>query len=306
MGFSYRRIAQNLNVAVGTVYNTFKLFEHTGSVEAKQPRKRPELCKLDYHHQLYVVTLVLEKPNFYLGELCSAIKEITNIQVSPSTLCRLLARYGLTRKKIQFVAAQRRLEYRADFIATISVFSKEMLVWVDETGCDKRDTLRKYGYSFRGERAVCQRLLARGNRVSAIAAMCWNGILDVDLTTESVNGDAFYDFVCGTLIPNMHPYDGQSPNSVIVMDNCSIHHTNRVQQLLDNAGIILIYLPPYSPDLNPIELAFGFVKSYLKQHDDVIEVFPNIIPLVKSGFDSIQQNIVNRGSINQNVTLSLL
>ena len=83
-----------------------------------------------------------------------------------------------------------------------------MLVWVDETGCDKRDTLRKYGYSFRGERAVCQRLLARGKRVSAIAAMCWSGILDVDLTTESVNGDAFYDFVCGTLIPNMHPYDG--------------------------------------------------------------------------------------------------
>ena len=113
MELSYRRIAQNLNVAVGTVYNTFKLFERTGSVEAKEPRKRPELCKLDYHHQLYVVTLVLEQPNLYLSELCSAIKEITNIQVSPSTVCRLLARYGLTRKKIQYVAAQRSLEYRA-------------------------------------------------------------------------------------------------------------------------------------------------------------------------------------------------
>ena len=292
MGLSYRKIAQNLNVAVGTAYNTFKVFERTGSVEAKKPRKRPELCKLDYHHQLYVVTLVLDQPNLYLGEICSTIKEITNIQVSPSTLCKLLARYGLTRKKIQYVAAQRRLEYRGHFIATISAFSKEMLVWVDETGCDKRDLLRKYGYSFCGQRAVCQKLLVRGKRVSAIAAMSWNeGILDVDLTSESVNGDAFYDFVCGTLIPNMHPYDGQSPNSVVVMDNCSIHHIDRVQQLLDNAGIIVIYLPPYSPDLNPIESAFSYVKLYLKQHDDVIDIFPNITPLVKSGFDSISTEI---------------
>ena len=190
-------------------------------------------------------------------------------------------------KKIQHVAAQR-LDYRGDFIATISVSAKEMLVWVDETRCDKRDLLRKYGYSFCGERAVCHKLLARGRRISTIAAMSWSeGILDVDLTSESVNGDTFYDFICGTLIPNMHPYDGQSQNSVVVMDNCSIHHTNRVQQLLDDVGIILIYLPPYSPDLNPIESAFGFVKSYLKQHDDVIDAFPSIIPLVKSAFDSI-------------------
>ena len=103
---------------------------------------------------------------------------------------------------------------------------------------------------------MCHKLLARGKRISAIAAMSWNeGILDVDLTSESVNGDTFYDFVCATLIPNMHPYDGQSPNSVVVIDNCSIHHTDRVQQLLDNAGIVVIYLPPYSPDLNPIESA---------------------------------------------------
>ena len=101
-------------------------------------------------------------------------------------------------------------------------------------------------------------------RISAIAAMSWNeGILDVDLTSESVNGDTF---VCATLIPNMHPYDGQSPNSVVVMDNCSNHHTT--------AGIVVIYLPPYSPDLNQIQSAFGFVKSYLKRHDDVIKAFP--------------------------------
>ena len=141
LGLCYREIAQNLNISVGIAYNTFKLFEHTGDVMAKGLRKRPKVCKLDYHHQLYVITLVLDKPNIYLSELCSAIKEITDIHISSSTICKLLARYGLTRKKIQHVAAQRRVDYRGDFISSISAFSKEMFVWVDETGCDKRDLL---------------------------------------------------------------------------------------------------------------------------------------------------------------------
>ena len=289
MGLGYREIAHRLNISVGTAYNTFKLFEHTGSVEAKKARKRPELCKLDYHHQLYVIGLVLDNPKLYLHEVCHHVKEITNTEVSPATICSLLASYGITRKKIQHVALQRRVEYRGLYIANISFFPKEVLVWVDETGCDNREMLRKFGYSIRGERAISQKLLVRGRRISAIAALSWtSGIIDVDLTTESVNGDAFYDFVCSTLIPNMYPYDGTSPNSVVVMDNCSIHHVAEVQQLLDDAGIPVIYLPPYSPDMNPIETAFSHVKSYLKLHDDVLEAFPNKTTLVKAAFQNIK------------------
>ena len=145
--------------------------------------------------------------------------------------------------------------------------------------------LRKFGYSIWGERAECRKLLVRGRWISAIAALSWTSA--VDLTTESVNGDTFYDFICGTLIPNMHPYDGLNPNSVVVMDNCSIHHVDEVQQLLDEAAIPVIYLPPYSPDLNPIEAAFGHVKSYLKLHDDVMEAFPNKLTLVEAAFNNI-------------------
>ena len=71
------------------------------------------------------------------------------------------------------------------------------------------------------------------------------------------------------------------------MDNCSIHHVDEVQSLLEEAGILLIYLPPYSPDFNPIETAFSYVKQYLKKHDDVIGAFTNPVTLVQSAFDSI-------------------
>lgn len=60
-----------------------------------------------------------------------------------------------------------------------------------------------------------------------------------------------------------------------------------VRQLLEDAGIILIYLPPYSPDLNPIEEAFARIKSYLKEHEDLMGAFPQPISLVQSAFDNI-------------------
>ena len=94
--------------------------------------------------------------------------------------------------------------------------------------------------------------------------MCWDkGILDVEMTPNSVNGEMFCDLVRGTLIPNMLPFDGMNPTSIVVMDNCSIHLVAEVKSMLDDAQI-LIYLPPYRPDLNPIEEAFGYVKGYLE------------------------------------------
>lgn len=72
----------------------------------------------------------------------------------------------------------------------------DMFVWVDETGSDKRDLYRKYGYAFRGERAEVHRLVIRGKRVSSIAS---TGVVDVHMTTESINGDTFFE------IPNMLP-----------------------------------------------------------------------------------------------------
>ena len=61
----------------------------------------------------------------------------------------------------------------------------------------------------------------------------------------------------------MNPYPG--PNSVLVLDNASIHHRGNVQTLCDEKGIVLEYLSPYSPDFNPEEKAFGILKSKLRR-----------------------------------------
>ena len=231
--------------------------------------------------------LVLENPALYLQELCQLIHEATGVSVSGSTVCRVLRRNGFSRKKVQQVAKQRCTEYRAAFWARILQFPRECFVWIDETGCDARSHIRKFGYSLRGEPAVYHRLLVRGKRISAIAAISSNGLLGVELTTSSVNADKFADFVRGTLIPNMQPFDGSSSSSIAILDNCAIHHVQFVTELLEEAGILVLFAPPYSPDYMPIEEAFSSVKYYLKDHDEILQAIDDPISIVQSAFDNI-------------------
>ena len=167
-----------------------------------------------------------------------------------------------------------------------------MFVWVDETGADKRTHIRKYGYALRGMTPTCRRLLVRGNRTNAIVAMSSVGVVAAELTSSTVNGDTFFDFIRGSLLPLMQPFDGSSLHSVLVMDNCSIH-ISEVKDLLQQAGVILLFLLPYSPDLNPIEEAFSFVKGYLRKHDQLLQVVQDPTHIFQAAIDAITADHCN-------------
>ena len=78
------------------------------------------------------------------------------------------------------------------------------------------------------------------------------------------------------------------------MDNLTVHHCKPIVSLLKDMGIVVQFLPPYSPDLNPIEEAFSYVKYYLKLHEDLMQVTNDPIPLITSAIDSITVNMCNK------------
>ena len=287
MGLCFADIAKNLNIATSTACRTYHQFESTGEIQAIRHDSRPDLRVLDEHSELILIGIILNEPSIYLEELCQRVADLTSTTVSPSTVCRIMRRYGITRKRIRQVALQRCNALCGAFMAQCSVFSRNQFVWVDETGSDKRDHVRKYGYAIRGTTPVSHRLLARGQRVNAIAALSAEGIIAVDLVSGSVNGEKFFDFLRGSLIPNMMPYDGQNPNSILVMDNCSVHHVHEVVDLIQQSGILLFFLPPYSPHLNPAEEAFSYIKGYLKKHDTLLQCGVSLTDVIQAGFDSI-------------------
>jgi len=86
----------------------------------------------------------------------------------------------------------------------------------------------------------------------------------LELTTASVDQEIFFDFIRGSVIPNMMSFNGTNARSIAIMDNLSVHHVREVLDLFQQAGILVMFLPPYSPDVNPIEEAFSCIKSYLR------------------------------------------
>lgn len=288
MELSYREISKNLCLSLGTVHNHFKLFEHTGEVAAKTSNREATRTLSEYD-ELTVVGLLLDDPSMYLSEVCQKIAALTGIVVSPATICRVIHRNGFTRKKIRRVALQQSVEYRGRFFAEVQFYDVHQFVWVDETGSDRRDHMRRFGYSLRGESPVIHRLLHRGRRISAIAAMSIHGLMAYNLVHGSVNGEKFLEFIQATLVPEMLPYDGENPHSILVMDNCSIHHVGPVLETLRDMGILTLFLPPYSPDMNPIEEMFSYIKYYLKDHEQILQAMNDPVPLLEASFESVTQ-----------------
>ena len=93
------------------------------------------------------------------------------------------------------------------------------------------------------------------------------------------------------LIPQMLPFDGQNPRSILVLDNCSIYYVQHVTDHFAAAGILVLFLPPYSPDYMPIEETFSYVKYYLKKHVELWEVMDDTRPLIQAAFDSVTSQL---------------
>ena len=230
MGLKYKEIAARLGIGMGTAYRLYMRFVKTGDVAKTKQPERPDSRKIDYHHELYIIALIHENPAIYLREVCAKIAEATGVSVSGTTVCKILHKNGFSRKKLTKIALQRSIDHRGAFMANILQYPREFIVWVDETGSDRRDQLRKFGYSIRGEPATCKRLLVRGTRVSAVVGMSSNGVLGYELYTGSTDSIKFLDFIRGTLIPSMQQFPDK--HSILVMDNCSIHHVQEVKDML--------------------------------------------------------------------------
>lgn len=287
LGLSNEQAAKNLGVDKSTVSRMRHKFLTSGSIEKKVYPKDKAYRKLTSVAQLLVLHLVLQKPGVLLSEIQNELTSVLAVDVDVSTICRFLQASGFTRQKLRYVALQRDEFLRQKFILDMSIYNPDMLVFLDESGADRRNMLRKYGYSMRGKPAQKHALLFRGEHVSAIANISVSGLLDVDVVKGTVDGDRFYDYVQKHLLPHLMPFNGVNPHSVVVLDNCSIHHVEGVTSMIEEVGALVHFLPPYSPDFNPIEETFSKVKAEMKNMEVSMAGVLDIETIVLSAFATI-------------------
>ena len=112
---------------------------------------------------------------------------------------------------------------------------------------------------------------------------------EIYLMCSQLLSDVFEEFVERSLLPHVLPFNGTNPHSVIILENCLIHHVDHVVDLMESMGVLVIFLPPYSPDLNPIEEAFSKVKACLKANELAFEVLDDPTDILLGAFASTTQ-----------------
>jgi transposase len=134
----------------------------------------------------------------------------------------------------------------------------ERLVFVDEMGANISLTPLR-AWSTLGQRAYCSTPRNRGKNVTMLSSMSLSGMGPSLAVTGAVNTAVFEAYMERVLLPNL------SRGQILVMDNLPAHKVESVRELIEGANCELLYLPAYSPDLNPIEEAFSKVKNILRK-----------------------------------------
>ena len=282
-------IADLLCVGESTVRRYTSRFYASGSVSPTQYHHGPDKL-LDEFEQVTVMQCLLDNPSMCLTELRDALFEASGRDVHLSTICRTVHRLGFTRQKLRKIALQRSEEKRGEFAAEMDFLDPDMFVWLDETGFDHRNNIRRYGYGLRGITPVDHQLRIGGKRVSAIGVMSTRGVEDVYIHEGTVNGEVFEDFVRTTLLPVLQPFNGINSRSVVILDNASIHHLNIIYDIITNSGALIRYLPPYTPDLMLLEEVFSKVKSFIRANEHIFLTTSSARLLVTMAFVSVTQD----------------
>jgi transposase len=131
-------------------------------------------------------------------------------------------------------------------------------VFLDETGAST-DMVRRHGWAPRGERLVDAAPHGHWRTTTFVAGLRQSGLVAPFVLDGPMTGAAFRAYVERVLAPALAPGD------VVVMDNLGAHKVAGVAEAIGAAGASLLYLPPYSPDLNPIEQAFAKLKALLRK-----------------------------------------
>ena len=147
-------------------------------------------------------------------------------------------------------------EARTSFQNKIQAFedSGRCIVYQDESGFSKGVT-RTHGYSKKGNRCYGSHNWNEKGRVNAVGALLGKSLLTVSLFEGSINSDVFYAWVRQDLLRKL------PAASVLVMDNATFHKRSDILKSIESAGHEVLFLPPYSPDLNPIEKKWAQYKK---------------------------------------------
>jgi transposase len=263
---------------------------------------RETTVKMTGRAQEALRALSAESPEKMLDELQADLEESEGVRVSVSLVCQYLKRMGITRKRVSSRAlvrqTERQIGLRAEFVEwqRAATTKGRRIFFQDESGVNSGiGANRRYGYARRGEPAVVHQPGKSSSKRHNVLATVGRGdgsqdFLGFRVVHGKVNREVFLEHLRDDVLPHLRAGDA------LVLDNYSIHKGKQVRDLVESKGVELRFLPPYSPEFNPIECVFGNMKGWLRRNCYYTRSKRGQPITVGDVEDALQQGMVHLGA----------
>ena len=260
-GLSRNSAAKRFEVGIASAVRWVKQFEATGEMSPKPLGGDRRSGRIEAHHD-YLMGLIRRTPDITLLEIQERLIRNCGEHFSSSVLVALLrpSRRHVQKKTAHATEQQRPdvLKKRLEWFEGQLDLDPDKLVFIDETGAST-NLARKGGRCRRGRRLRIGVPHGHYKTVTLVAGIRLRGLVAAKTYDRPINAALFEEWVENCLVPTL------SKGDVVVMDNLPAHKGPRVEEMIKAAGAELRYLPPYSPDMNPIEKAFSKLKAHLRK-----------------------------------------
>lgn len=258
-GGSCHAAAAHFSVSVSFVVKLMTALRTTGSLKA-MPEGGWRYSKLDAH-RAFLVRRVAEKDDITMPELAAELAACGTV-VAPSSISRWLIRNGYRFKKTLLASEQDRPDVAAARQAWMGRqprmrLEPHRLVFLDETGTTTK-MIRLRGRCLKGQRLRSKAPFGHWKTQTFIAGLRCFGLTAPFVVDRPMNRRIFETYVETQLAPTL------SAGDVVILDNLAAHKSPRAEAAIRARGAWMLFLPPYSPDLNPIEMAFSKLKANLR------------------------------------------
>jgi len=258
-GESARSVAAVLKVSASSVIKWAQRQRRTGSFAPGKMGGHRSL-RLSGEHRTWLLARVAGDLNVTLRSLARELDE-RGITICHGTVGRFLHHEDQSFKKTVFPAEQLRLKlarHRARWKAHQGKVDQSRLVFIDEAWIKTNMTPLR-GWGSRRKRLIAHVPHGHWKTMTFLAALRHDRIDAPWVLDGPINGEAFKTYVRNELLKTLKPGD------IVVLDNLGSHKGKAVRNMIRNAGAHLMFLPPYSPDLNPIEQVFAKIKHLMRR-----------------------------------------
>jgi len=255
-----------------TVIRLFKISRSTLSkwIKMAERGKLTDSARKEYKTRKIdkeaLLKLVKAHPDWTLSQYAQAFKSC------PQAIASRFKKLGITRKKKTMLYKERDAEKRKAYQQELKKIVKGTLVYVDESGAD--ETIhREYAWSKRGETVISEIKGKKARRLNIIAGLSRKKLIAPLVFNSYINADCFNYWLEHHLLKEL------SPGQTIILDNARFHQSAKTKELIKNAQCHLLFLPPYSPDFNPIEKYWAKLKRKIKSIMSDINDFDRAVDL---------------------------